>query len=125
MEPADRSKKLMSRLLKERKDQLQAARITLKEGAVLSEISKAKAKEETPEGMAIRAAQDTNPETSPLSIIAELYGDYELALREIGALDFDDLLLFGLRLFRAHPGILESCCHILVDEFQVSSVAFV
>lgn len=95
--------------------------MSLKEGAVLSEISKAKAKGETPEKMALRAEQDPNAATSPLTIIAELYGEYEIALREAGALDFDDLLLFGLRLFREHPGILESCFHILVDEFQVSS----
>lgn len=109
----------MARLLKERKDELSAARISFKEGAVLSDISKAKAKGETPERMEIRAAQD-NGDTSTLTIIAELYGEYELALREAGALDFDDLLLFGLRLFREQPDILESCAHILVDEFQVS-----
>ncbi|BEI85006.1 hypothetical protein CcaverHIS002_0504070 [Cutaneotrichosporon cavernicola] len=114
---ADDCKKIMARLLKERKDELVAVRMSLKEGVVLSEISKAKAKGETPDGMAVRAAQD-NVETSTLTVIAELYGEYEAALREAGSLDFDDLLLFGLRLFREQPGILESCTHILVDEFQ-------
>lgn len=109
----------MARLLKERKKELEASRISLKERAVLSEISKAKAKGETPERMKIRAAQD-NADTSTLTAIAELYAEYEAALREAGALDFDDLLLFGLRLFREQPRILESCAHILVDEFQVS-----
>ncbi|TXT15032.1 uncharacterized protein COLE_01225 [Cutaneotrichosporon oleaginosum] len=113
---ADDCKKIMTRLLKEKKEELTMARISLREGDVLSVISKAKAKGETPEGMEIRAAQ---PESdSVLTVIAELYEDYEAALREAGALDFDDLLLFGLRLFRQHSGILESCTHILVDEFQ-------
>lgn len=48
----------------------------------------------------------------------QLYGEYELALRESNSLDFDDLLVFGLKLFRSHPGVLEHCRHILVDEFQ-------
>jgi DNA helicase-2/ATP-dependent DNA helicase PcrA len=53
-----------------------------------------------------------------LSIIAELYGEYQAALHEAGALDFDDLLLYGLRLATAYPAMLSSCRHILVDEFQ-------
>lgn len=50
----------------------------------------------------------------------QLYGEYEAALREANSLDFDDLLVFGLRLFTEAPRVLESCRHILVDEFQVS-----
>lgn len=49
----------------------------------------------------------------------QLYAEYEEALRESNSLDFDDLLVFGLRLFRSAPRVLESCFHILVDEFQV------
>ncbi|WVQ93444.1 hypothetical protein IAU59_000518 [Kwoniella sp. CBS 9459] len=115
---ADDCKKIMSTLLKARKEILDESRISLKEGAVLSEISKAKAKEESPDGMAIRAAQDPSSSTSTTAIIAELYMEYELALRESNSLDFDDLLVFGLELFRTAPRILESCRHILVDEFQ-------
>ncbi|WVF65803.1 hypothetical protein IAT40_000540 [Kwoniella sp. CBS 6097] len=115
---ADDCKKIMSTLLKARKELLDESRISLKEGAVLSEISKAKAKEESPDGMAIRAAQDPSSSTSTTAIIAELYMEYELALREANSLDFDDLLVFGLKLFRTAPRVLESCRHILVDEFQ-------
>lgn len=111
------SKKIMTRLLKARAEQLTQAHMKLKEGAVLSEISKAKAKGETPEGMAIRAAKEDST-TSVLPHIALLYREYELELREAGALDFDDLLVFGLRLFKEHPEILQTCRHILVDEFQ-------
>ena len=63
---------MMSRLIKDKSEILQAAGISLKEGAVLSEISKAKAKGESPEGMAIRAAQDPNGSTSTLTMIAEV-----------------------------------------------------
>ncbi|WWC87908.1 uncharacterized protein L201_002808 [Kwoniella dendrophila CBS 6074] len=119
---AEDCKKIMSTLLKLRKETLDESRMTLKEGAVLSEISKAKAKEESPDQMAIRAAQDPSSSTSTLAIIAELYAEYEATLRESNSLDFDDLLVFGLRLFRTAPRVLESCKHILVDEFQDTNI---
>ncbi len=49
----------------------------------------------------------------------QLYRSYEDTLRVADSLDFDDLLVFGLKLFRAAPEILKNCKHILVDEFQV------
>ncbi len=51
-----------------------------------------------------------------------LYPRYGEALRAYNALDFDDLLLVTLRLFRQHPEALAAwrkrTRHILVDEFQ-------
>ncbi len=67
-----RSKKIMSRLLKAKSDILEASRMSLKDTAVLSEISKAKAKEESLDEMAVRAATDPSSSTSTLSIIAEV-----------------------------------------------------
>lgn len=107
----------MSRLLKARAEELAQAHISLKEGVVLNDISKSKAKGESPEGMAVRAAKQ-EVGSNVLAVIAQLYKEYELALRDAGALDFDDLLVFGLRLFKEHPDILVKCLHILVDEFQ-------
>lgn len=52
--------------------------------------------------------------------MGQLYGEYEAALRASNSLDFDDLLVFGLRLFRTAPRVISHCKHILVDEFQVS-----
>ena len=52
------SKKIMSGLLRAKADVLEAASMSLKDTAVLSEISKAKAKEESPDEMAVRAAKD-------------------------------------------------------------------
>lgn len=130
----------MSRLIKEKAEVLEAASMSLKDTAVLSEISKAKAKGESPDDMAIRAANDPGTSTSTTAFIAEvfivvdigytfradpqLYAEYEASLREANSLDFDDLLVFGLRLFRTSPHVLEHCKHILVDEFQVSSKTF-
>ncbi|KAL1411641.1 ATP-dependent DNA helicase srs2 [Vanrija albida] len=129
---ADDCKKMMARLLKERAPELAKMHINLKEGVVLNEISKAKVKEETPGMMAVRARREAEKNagadsvglkdlakaSTTLEIIAELYEEYETSLRAANALDFDDLLVFGLRLFREESWILEPCLHILVDEFQ-------
>ena len=54
--------------------------------------------------------------------IAEVYREYQRRLREANALDFDDLLLVTVDLFRRHPDVLahyqERFRHVLVDEFQ-------
>lgn len=68
----DCSKKIISGLLKARSDLLEGSRMSLKDNAVLSEISKAKAKEESPDGMAMRAATDPSSSTSTLAVIAEV-----------------------------------------------------
>lgn len=47
---------------------------------------------------------------------------YELALRACNAVDFDDLILLTLRLFKEQPDALESCRqrfkYVMVDEYQ-------
>lgn len=47
---------------------------------------------------------------------------YESALRAANAVDFDDLILLTLQLFRDHPDALESCRrrwrYVMVDEYQ-------
>src|SRR5579884_3794255 len=52
---------------------------------------------------------------------------YESALRACNAVDFDDLILFTLRLFREHPEVLEACRaryrYIMVDEYQDTNAA--
>ena len=57
----------------------------------------------------------------------ELYPLYQSELRRMSALDFGDLLLSTLRLFRQHPKVLDKYRsrfkHILVDEFQDVSPA--
>ncbi|MCZ7637455.1 MAG: UvrD-helicase domain-containing protein [Verrucomicrobia bacterium] len=52
---------------------------------------------------------------------------YESALRACNAVDFDDLILLTLRLFREHPDALAACReryrYVLVDEYQDTNAA--
>jgi DNA helicase II / ATP-dependent DNA helicase PcrA len=54
--------------------------------------------------------------------VARIYTEYERRKREAGALDFDDLISETVRLFRAHPEVLEHYQerfrYILIDEYQ-------
>lgn len=54
--------------------------------------------------------------------VFKIYTRYEKYLKEIGALDFDDLLLKTVELFDKNPSVLEkwnrTLTHILVDEWQ-------
>jgi DNA helicase-2/ATP-dependent DNA helicase PcrA len=63
---------MMSALIKAKSDVLETAHVQLKDTVVLSEISKAKAREETPDGMQMRAATDPSSSTNTLSFIAEV-----------------------------------------------------
>src|SRR5271168_5055776 len=52
---------------------------------------------------------------------------YESALHACNAVDFDDLILLTLRLFRQHPEALEACRakyqYVMVDEYQDTNAA--
>ena len=54
--------------------------------------------------------------------VAQIYEEYEIALKRSNALDFDDLLVKPIELFQRHPDVLKKYHHrfkfILVDEFQ-------
>ncbi len=56
-----------------------------------------------------------------------LVAKYDLALRACNAIDFDDLLLLTLKLFREHPNVLEACRNrfqfVMVDEYQDTNSA--
>ena len=59
--------------------------------------------------------------------LADVYTEYQRRLQEASAVDFDDLLVLAVRLFREHPEALERYRnrfqHILVDEFQDTNAA--
>ena len=59
--------------------------------------------------------------------LADVYTEYQRRLAEASALDFDDLLVLAVRLFREHPDVLDHWqrrfAHILVDEFQDTNLA--
>ncbi|MFH0909791.1 MAG: UvrD-helicase domain-containing protein [bacterium] len=54
--------------------------------------------------------------------VVRVHSLYEKKKRELNAMDFDDLLANGLRLFREHPQILERYSerflYVMVDEYQ-------
>ena len=58
---------------------------------------------------------------------ADVYREYQLRLARAGAMDFDDLLMKTVELFRNHPEVLQSYRdrfkHILIDEYQDTNVA--
>ena len=59
--------------------------------------------------------------------IANLYEDYQQALKKNNALDFDDLIMVTVQLFTQEPEVLESyqdrLQYIMVDEYQDTNAA--
>lgn len=55
-------------------------------------------------------------------IAARVFEIYEVRMRQTNAMDFDDLLIKPVKLFREHPDVLEKYQdkfrHILIDEYQ-------
>ena len=60
-------------------------------------------------------------------VVARVYPLYQRALRENAAVDFDDLLMLTVQLFRRHADILQRYQHrwryIMVDEYQDTNMA--
>ncbi|MGA0272480.1 MAG: ATP-dependent helicase, partial [Ilumatobacteraceae bacterium] len=58
---------------------------------------------------------------------ADIYAEYQARLERSGSMDFDDLLVNVVRLFREHPDVLEEYrrrfTHLLVDEYQDTNLA--
>ncbi len=58
---------------------------------------------------------------------AEIYSEYQARLQRAGAMDFDDLLMKTVQLFRDHPEVLahyqQRFQHVLVDEYQDTNMA--
>jgi len=84
--------------------------------SVLSAISNAKNEQLSPEDLRDRSGSYAD------EVIARAYRGYQERLRQAGALDFDDLLSEGLRLFvedeSARAEYSERYRYVLVDEFQ-------
>ncbi len=61
-------------------------------------------------------------DASAAAMAEHIRSRYESALRACNAVDFDDLILLTLRLFKEHPDALEVCRakyrYVLVDEYQ-------
>ncbi len=89
--------------------------------AVLGVISSAKSDMVGPEAFEARAG------TIYERRIAQAYAEYERRLLAANAMDFDDLLVRTVRMFREHPEVLERYQerfeHVLVDEYQDTNIA--
>ena len=85
--------------------------------SILSEISKAKDKMQTPEDMLRESENDYRRQS-----IAKVYDAYQKRLKTSDAMDFDDLLCNAVELFEREPEILgyyqNQFKYIMVDEYQ-------
>lgn len=84
--------------------------------AVLNEISSAKEKLQSPEQYADKATGFME------RIVADIYKSYNQKLHKANALDFDDILYYGVRLLEQREDVREKYqerfLHVLVDEYQ-------
>ena len=88
--------------------------------AILNWVSNAKNELQDPEdaAKALRVGGSDGPEETYVAA----YAEYQRRLRQANALDFDDLLMMTVHLFRAFPDVRENWRrrfrHVLVDEYQ-------
>ena len=122
-------KKILRQLLKPYAEFLAARNMTIREELVKSKISNAKAKGITADLFAgeieerLRRKGDSLenmlPQDIQEKITGQVYEEYEKLLRRNNAMDFDDLLLYGVRLFKQRREAVAWCEHVLVDELYV------
>ncbi|MBX5481459.1 MAG: UvrD-helicase domain-containing protein [Myxococcaceae bacterium] len=88
---------------------------------VLTAISRAKNANEIPQPKPEGQGDDYD------LITAEIFPLYQLGLRAMGAVDFDDLIVLPAKLFREHPETRQKYTrrfrYLLVDEFQDTNVS--
>src|SRR3954447_17413713 len=89
--------------------------------AILNWVSNAKNELQDHEDAA-KALSDSGGQNGTEETYAAAYAEYQRRLRQANALDFDDLLMMTVHLFRAFPAVRESWRrrfrHVLVDEYQ-------
>lgn len=123
---ADDSQRVIKDLLKEPSLQDRSRGVSLEKAfppkAVAHEISRAKDRLLTPQDMLQEADGDYRR-----SKIAQIYAAYQQRLKDSNAVDFDDIIMLTVRLFREQPDVLEKyqnrCRYLLVDEYQDTNPA--
>lgn len=94
----------------------------MKERTIMSAISSAKDELISPEEYALNTFGDFKKQK-----IAQVYREYQAALKKSNAMDFDDLIMKTVELFKASPEVLESYQkrfkYIMVDEYQDTNTA--
>lgn len=93
-----------------------------REKTFLNAISNAKNELKTPEQFADEVAKEYNRK-----IFGEVYKEYQKRLKQNNALDFDDLIMKTVELFKSEPEVLERYQErfrfIMVDEYQDTNTA--
>lgn len=93
-----------------------------REKTFLNAISNAKNECKTPEQFADEVAKEYNKK-----IFGNVYKEYQKRLKQNNALDFDDLIMKTVELFKSEPEVLERYQErfrfILVDEYQDTNTA--
>jgi len=114
----DDSKKAISASMKELNIDEKALPIK----TVMNYISRAKDKLRTPDMFIAEAGQDYR-----LQQIGHVYEKYQEKLVSSNAMDFDDIIMNTVRLFRRHPEVLEQYSgrfeYVCVDEYQGTNEA--
>jgi DNA helicase-2/ATP-dependent DNA helicase PcrA len=109
----DDSKRLMKEVMKD----LDISERALSPKAILGEISRAKDELITPEVYESQAGSDLRKQQ-----VAKAYRVYQRRLEDADAMDFDDLIVNTVRLFKKCPDVLEyyqnRFRYIMVDEYQ-------
>ena len=109
-------------IIKEVCKKLQIDTKQYKERTLMSAISSAKDELISPTEYALNAMGDFSKQK-----IAAVYQEYQAALKKNNALDFDDLIVKTVELFRTCPDVLdyyqERFRYIMVDEYQDTNTA--
>ena len=115
---ADDTKKAVASAMK--KCEIDEKQLPIK--SVIAQISKAKDQLKTPEIFASENAGDFR-----LSKIAKIYATYQKQLEESNVLDFDDIIMKTVFLFKKNPDILsyyqKKFKYVCVDEYQDTNYA--
>ncbi|SNX83194.1 related to ATP-dependent DNA helicase [Melanopsichium pennsylvanicum] len=133
---SDDAKRTLKAILKDLKSETDKEHITIKPEDAMSEISKSKAKEIDPimyKALANAESSKNQSKKAPggrqftgsapfKAIMAIVYSMYQQQLVEANALDFDDLLVYGVQLFRHQNQVVSNIRHVLVDEFQDTNI---
>ena len=88
---------------------------------ILASISAAKDKMMTPQDLLREAGGDYRQE-----VVAKVYDYYQKRLKAANALDFDDIIIFTVRIFQQFPDVLEKYRnrfrYIMVDEYRTPTI---
>ncbi|WFD32516.1 DNA helicase [Malassezia sp. CBS 17886] len=114
----DDVKRMVRDILDALRDTVRAHGVSVKAEEVISAISAAKSRGLSAAQFRAHEAARAGTTGDARMVVAAAYSEYERRMCASDALDFDDLLLHGVRLFRERPQLAQRIDHVLVDEFQ-------